>query len=100
MVTRTITTTTAKIMCLNVNDGTSTTVEITLPRTYKDDKAVLKQAKETIETEEIKAVHVISTETSETLYGMTESEFIQYAKILPPRGTKSEETEETEETNE
>lgn len=92
-VTRTITTTVANIMCVDVETGTSFTKEVTLPRAYKDDKAVLKTAKEVIETDTVKAVHVINTSTSETLYGMSETDFIKYAQILPPRGTSAESDE-------
>lgn len=86
MVTRTITTTKAKIMCLNIATGESETVEVNLPRTYKDDASLLKVAKAQIETNDtLKAVHVVSKEEVETLYGMTEQDFINKAEILPPR---------------
>ena len=96
-VTRTIQTTLAKIMCLDVEKGEPFTKEVTLPRTYKDDKAILKQAEKEIGTETIKVVHVVDSTVQETLYGMSEQEFIKVASILPPRGTK--EAEATEENN-
>ena len=85
MVTRTIVTTKAIIMCLDVEAGEPFNKEVTLPRTYKDEKALLKKAKPLVETDTIKAVHVVDTEEVETLYGMTEQEFIENAQILPPR---------------
>lgn len=85
MVTRTIVTTKAVIMCLDVEAGEPFNKEVTLPRTYKDEKALLKKVKPLVETDTIKAVHVVDTEEVETLYGMTEQEFIENAQILPPR---------------
>ena len=85
MVTRTIVTTKAVIMCLDVDAGEPFNKEVTLPRTYKDEKALLKKVKPLVETDTIKAVHVVDTEEVETLYGMTEQEFIENAQILPPR---------------
>ena len=85
MVTRTIVTTKAIIMCLDVEAGEPFNKEVTLPRTYKDEKALLKKVRPMVETETVKAVHVVDTEEVETLYGMTEQEFIENAQILPPR---------------
>ena len=85
MVTRTIVTTKAIIMCLDIEAGEPFNKEVTLPRTYKDEKALLKKVRPLVETETIKAVHVVDTEEVETLYGMTEQEFIENAQILPPR---------------
>ena len=85
MVTRTIVTTKAIIMCLDVEAGVPFNKEVTLPRTYKDEKALLKKVRPLVETETVKAVHVVDTEEVETLYGMTEQEFIENAQILPPR---------------
>ena len=58
--------------------------EVVLPRTYKDEKSMLKQAETVINTDEIKAVHIVSYEVQETRYGMTEQKFIELADILPP----------------
>lgn len=97
MVTRTITTTKANVLCLDVESGEpfNETVEVT--RTYKDDEALLKAVKPLIETDAVKAVHIVDKEVVETLYGMPEQVFIEYAKVMPPRKQKTE-TEETEET--
>lgn len=97
MVTRTITTTKATVMCLNVVQREPYTETVTVPRTYKDDNALLKVVKSIIETDELKAVHIVAKEEIETLYGMPENTFIHYATVLPKRGEKTEETETTEE---
>lgn len=96
MVTRTINTTTAKVLCLNVETGESFEREVTLPRTYKDDKTVLSLAKEVIDTDSVKAVHIVGTTVNEIRYGMTEQKFIENADILPPLKPGEENDAESE----
>lgn len=92
MVTRTIVATKANVMCLDVQAGEPCNKVVTVPRTYKDDEALMKKVRPLLETETLKAVHIVDKEEIETLYGMTEQEFIQYAKVLPPRnGSNSDE---------
>ena len=91
MVTRTIITTKVKVMCLDVEHGEPCNRTITIPRTYKDEKALLKKVKPLLETRTLKAVHVVDTKEIETLYGMTEQDFIEHAEILPPRKNYTEE---------
>ena len=89
MVTRTLLTTKAVVLCLNITTGEAENKTVTVTRTYEDDKKLLKAVTPIIEAEDgIKAVHIVSKETIETLYGMTEEEFMASAKVLPPRGTK------------
>lgn len=90
MVTRTIVTTNVNVLCVDVTKQETFNQTITLPRTYKDNKALLKAVSAVIENEEIKPVAIKSIETQETLYGMSEQDFINAAQILPPRGTKAE----------
>lgn len=92
MVTRTIKTTKVTVMCLNVVQGEPYTKTVTVTRTYKDDNALLKVVKSIIETDELKAVHIVAKEEIETLYGMSENDFIEHATVLPKRGEKTEET--------
>lgn len=96
MVTRTIVTTKVNVMCLDVEKGEPFNTTVTVPRTYKDAETLLKKVKPLIETETVKAVHIVDTEEIETLYGMTEQEFIENAKVLPPRNA-SETNSENEE---
>lgn len=88
-VTRTIITTKANVMCLNVNTGECENHVFVAPRTYKDNEKLLKVLKASNETDELKLVHIVDVETEETLYGMSEEDFIKSASILPPR-TKAE----------
>lgn len=84
-VTRTITTTKCTLLCVDTVNGEAFNDSIIVPRTYSDEKKLLKVVKELYNTDEHEAVKVVATETIETLYGMTEAEFIAVAKVLPPR---------------
>ena len=90
MVTRTITTTKANVLCLDVVAGEPFNKVVILPRTYKDDKSLMKQVAKLIDNDNQKAVHVVDKEEVETLYGLTEQEFINIARVLPPREVKTE----------
>lgn len=85
MVTRTIQTTTANVLCLNIKEGEPFNREVVLPRTYKDEKSMMKVVEKVINTDDVKAVHIVHAEVNETLYGMTEQEFISAAHVLPDR---------------
>lgn len=90
MVTRTIVTTKANVMCLNVENAEPFNQVVTVPRTYKDEEALLKAVKKVAETEYVKCVHIVDSEHVETLYGMTEQEFIEHAAVLPPRNKEEQ----------
>lgn len=94
MVTRTITTTKVIVLCLDVNSAEPFNETVTLPRTYKDDKKLLKSVEEVINTDYVKAVHIVDKKEIETLYGMTEQDFINNAKILDPATRKEAEVSE------
>lgn len=97
-VTRTIQTTKVNVLCLNIKEGNPFNQTIVLPRTYKDDKAMLKAVEKVINSESVKAVHIVDSTVEETLYGMTEQKFIELATVLPPR--KSLNTEDIDATDE
>lgn len=90
MVTRTIQTTTANVLCLNIKEGEPFNKEVVLPRTYKDEKSMMKVVEQLINTDDVKAVHIVRAEVNETLYGMTEQEFIAAARVLPDRKVSGE----------
>ena len=83
MITRTIQTTKANVLCLNIVEGEPFNQVVTLPRTYKDEKSLMKQVELAIDTDSVKAVHVVDTVVEETLYGMPEADFIAAAKPMP-----------------
>lgn len=92
-VTRTIQTTHANVLCMDIENREPCNKDVILPRTYKDETAMLKAVKKVIETDTLKAVQVVSYKVEETLYGMSEQEFIEHSTVLPPRKdyTKQEE---------
>lgn len=100
MVTRTITTTKVNVLCLDIERAEPCNRVITIPRTYKDEETILKKVKPLLETDTLKVVHVVDTETEETLYGMTEQEFVELAQPLVDRTGKTEEATESETENE
>lgn len=90
MVTRTIVTTKATVMCCDIEAGDTITEQITVPRSYKTKEALMKVVKPLLETEQIKPVAILQSEEVETLYGMTEQQFIENATVLPPREVATE----------
>ena len=88
MITRTVTTTNCEVMCVNVTTAEVQVKDYTLTGEQTKETA-LKQLKKLYETETEKIVTVNSVSLNETLYGMSELDFIKLAKVLPPR-TKTE----------
>lgn len=97
-VTRTIQTTHANVLCMDIENREPCNKDVILPRTYKDENAILKAVKKVIETETIKPVQVVSSMVQETLYGMSEQDFIAHASILPPRKDYTNNEENDNET--
>lgn len=89
MITRTITITEATLLMADTVAAEMHNVTVTLPRNYKDNDAILKAARPLVETDTDKAVSVVSVSTKETLYGMTEVDFIQAATIMPARAARN-----------
>ena len=101
MVTRTMVTTKANVLCMDLTKAEPFNKEVVLPHTYKDAKKLLKAVEEVVNTDDVKAVHVVAKEEVETLYGMSEQDFISNAKVLDPKNRKALDnangTENTEE---
>lgn len=96
VITRTITTTRVEMLAVNIDTKQTETVEVILPRTYKDDTAMLKMANKRNENQSIKYVAVIgSPVVSSKRWGMTEEEFIDKGHEFPPYKSKDD-TEEVE----
>ena len=95
MVTRTMKTTHVNVLCLEIETAEPFNKDIVIPSTYKDEKKLFNKVKELIDTDSVKAVHMTDVEEVETLYGMTEQEFIEHARELDPETRKAfEATEE------
>ena len=96
MVTRTITNVDYEVMTVFNKEVTSSTVS--LPKADLTTEKEEKRIKSNLPEGHL-FVQVVSKKETETLYGMTELEFLKYAKILPPR-TKQEQQEQQEQQEE
>lgn len=85
MVTRTIETTIAHLLIVNVQTSEVSEMTVTLNGHFETTEEVEKKASQKVNTTEVKVVAVKSFENQEDLYGMLEEDFIQQAKILPKR---------------
>lgn len=85
MVTRTIVATKVNVLCLNVETCEPFNKEVTISGTFDKPEKLEKAVKKIVDNETEKAVQIVHSEPVETLYGMTEQDFIAHAEILPPR---------------
>lgn len=85
MVTRTVTSTKATVLVVDITTGTTFDKEVEVARTYKDSDKLLKSIKSSFESATEKIVAIKSSEEVETLYGISEQMFIEIAEKLPPR---------------
>ena len=91
MVTRTIKTTTAIILCLDIDSGEPCNRSFTLPRERNNEKDILKAVTPMLRNEpSIKPVHVVYTIINEQLYGMPESDFLIHAVPITKSAEPSE----------
>lgn len=84
-VTRTLTVTEVKALCLDLTTGETLTKEFTLPRTYKNEPTIMKTLRKKHETDTLKIAHIVSYEVSTDLYGQTEEEFVEHGHKLDKR---------------
>lgn len=91
MITRTVKTSVCEVMSVQVSESKAFVQTLKVPGVY-DDKELFKVIKKMYETDDYKPVSVMSVTVEETLYGMSEQKFMEYAEVLPPR--KVYETEE------
>lgn len=84
VVTRTIETTKATVKVANLTTSTIEDVTVTLPRTYKNDEAIMKAVSKTLPAHQ-KPLTVVAAEVNSDIYGMTETDFLKYAKVMPAR---------------
>ena len=88
MISRTFTATKVNALCINLETCEPFNKVIVLPRVYKDSKKLDKALAEVVNDLETKYVHAVSVETENTLYGMTEQQFIENAVKLDPTTRK------------
>lgn len=84
-VTRTMKNTVVTMMAVNTETKDVFEQEIVLPRTYKDEAKIMKLIQAMFAGEPVQPVSILSTRVEESLYGMTEADFMKYAEKLPPR---------------
>lgn len=84
MVTRTINVTTITVLCLDIETTQTIYIPVVATGTVRE-SIYLKIAKEQLETETLKCVHIHDVHEESQLYGMDEIDFINNAEILPPR---------------
>lgn len=94
MVTRTVVATEVNALCLNIETAEPFNKTVILSGTFKDKQAIEKAAKKAIDTDLEKCVTVVEYTEKETLYGMPEQQFIELAKVMPPRDSKAEQVNE------
>lgn len=85
MITRTIITTTANVLMVNINTNEVFEKEVTLSGEFDNTEDVEKKAAKSFNSAESKVIAVKAFTKNESLYGMDEQKFIELAKIIPPR---------------
>ena len=98
MITRRITSTKVQALCMDLYTRQAVERELVLPRTYKDDTALLKALSKEYDCEMLKVTAVLGSEVEKDLYGLTEQEFLCYAKKLDENRHIIDEEIATEET--
>ena len=85
MVTRTITSSEISVIALDVNTCEVVKTVHVLSGELENNDKTLKKVQDTFNTNTVKIVSIESIKTITSLYGMSETDFIAYAKILPSR---------------
>lgn len=85
MVTRTMSTTTITVLCLDITTAEPSNETVTVSGTIKDTEKALKIAKAKVDTDTLKAVSVVDITKEEELYCMEDEDFLAHAKKIPPR---------------
>lgn len=96
MVTRTITTTVVKMLGMDLVNRQPVEQEVTLARTYKDDKAIMKVLCKEYDTDEFKVTAILDKVEQSAIYGMAEQDFIAMASILNEDRKIAEQEQEQE----
>lgn len=99
MVTRTIISTVATCMCVNVEQGECINLTVEAAGTFTSEEKLLRAIKSTHESPTVKFVQVVEQHEKETLYGMEEQKFIEQAEILPPDHRKKQKQKQNKEVN-
>lgn len=84
MITRTIKTTLANVLCLDIESGEACKRSFLIPREPKKEKEILAFVAKELATSEptVHAVHVVDCQLMTELYGMSESKFLANAEKI------------------
>lgn len=88
MVTRTLTSTQVTVLALDTETAEPQNLTYEIAGTFKDDKKLLAVIQKSHDTETLKNVKVVDKREKETLYGMSEDEFIAHSAPLDPNTRK------------
>lgn len=89
MVTRTVVLTKCEALCIDVTTAETSTNLYHLTGNYSTTDSALKALKKDYETDTFKVVAIQDIAENEILYGMSELDFIEHAKVLDPETRKS-----------
>lgn len=84
-VTRTMTVTTAKVLCLDLIEQKPFEKEVLLPGSYASEAAMMKKIHPLVDSTVTRAVHVNDSEVSTEIYAMSEQEFLLNAHRIENR---------------
>lgn len=84
MVTRRLVSTEVEALAVDTSQEKTFRQYYVVPRSFRAAEDLLKALKNAYDTPEFKVVSIVSSKTQEVRYGMTEQEFIKYAKVLEP----------------
>lgn len=88
MITRTIVSTVAKVLCASRETGETFEQEFTLSKTFPSDDAIAKVLSKIVDDNTV-IIKVVEKRESVNLYGMPESVFVENATILKAKEPKT-----------
>lgn len=88
MVTRTVVLTKCEALCIDVTTAETSINLYHLTGNYSTTDSALKALKKDYETDTFKVVAIQDIAENEILYGMSELDFIEHAKVLDPETRK------------
>lgn len=94
MITRTINSTLAEVLCADAEKGELVPTQITLGKSYGTDEALLSAVKKACKDLGLIFVKLTGYTVTEKLYGISEELFMEHATEYPPRPKKEEKEED------
>lgn len=88
MITRTVKAKKVTALCLDAVKCEPFNTTMILSGSFKDEKALKKATAKQVETDIISLAKIVEVQDIESVYGMTEQEFIKHAIVLDPKTRK------------